>query len=63
LSKLTDYQLRSMIERLETSAASREAREGLPAVDTRRRLERYRQEMRDRDMGLSVAEPQADRRG
>jgi hypothetical protein len=51
-----------MIERLETSAAAQEARDGMPAVNTRRRLEWYRQELRDRAAGIAVQSPQADRR-
>lgn len=62
LSKLTDCQVQSMIERLTMSAESAEQRTGRPAVNTRRKLEWYRQEQRDRAAGRSVQEPQADRR-
>jgi hypothetical protein len=59
---LSDFQLRSMVERLASSAAAQEAATGRPAVGTRLKLRGYRQEQRDRAAGTAVQEPQADRR-
>lgn len=56
MSRLTDCQLRSMIARMEMSAAAQETRYKRPSINTRRKLEWYRQEARDRAAGLARVE-------
>jgi hypothetical protein len=45
-----------MIARMEMSAAAQETRYKRPSINTRRKLEWYRQEARDRAAGLARVE-------